>query len=128
MSAAQPVVAVGQLLFTGQNQPVVYVNAVATGGGPFAAQSSRNIKLVISGLTTAAGATSSAITVSSTSCRSTSNVNGQIVNYAGTYATNGQPALVKITPGSGSFTFAIYNAHASNALSGNITVLFSILD
>lgn len=128
MSASQPVVAVGQLLFTGQNQPVVNFSAPATGGGPFAAQSSRHIKLVISGLTTAGGASSSAITVSSTACRSTSNVTGQIVNYAGTYATNGQPAVVKITPGAGSFTFVIYNAHASNALSGNITVLFSILD
>lgn len=128
MSAAQPLVAVGQLAFTGANQPLVSVNAVATGGGPFAAQSSRHIKLVISGLTTAAGATSAAITVSSTACRSTSDITGQIVNYAGTYATNGQPALVKITPGSGSFTFNIYNAHASNALSGNITALFSILD
>ena len=128
MSAAQPVVAVGQLLFTGQNQPVVHVNPVATGGGPFAAQSSRHIRLVVSGLTTAAGATSAAITVSSTACRSTSDVTGQIVNYAGTYATNGAPVLVKITPGAGSFTFAIFNAHASNALAGNLTLLFSILD
>lgn len=117
-------------VFSASGQPVVVFNAVTAGGGPFAAQSSRYIKLSLTGLTTAVSTTSAAITVNTGACRSTSNITGQIVSYAGTYgpAGNGNPMLVQITPGSGSFTFKIYNQDLTRALSGAIGLLFKIED
>jgi len=127
MSNLQPVLTARDGLFfaaSGQQLNAPTFMGPASTSGPWIAPSSRVLQIIISGLTTAAGATSATATVN---CGFTPTcVTGDVVNYAGTYGTNGEPVVVKITPSTNSFTFAIYNAHASNALAGNITLVFSI--
>lgn len=106
----------------------VWYTAPASGGGPFTVPGNvPHFNILVSGLTTAAGAISSAITVNNTTLTGDSRIQATIINYAGTWGTNGVPVvcLGAITSGTG-FTFQIYNAHGSNALSGVIKIAFTI--
>lgn len=73
------------------------------------------------GLTTAAGVTATAQTVTNTSVTAASLVFCQVQGYAGT----GNPVALNIVPGAGSFTYQIENTHASAAL--NATVVTACL-
>lgn len=41
--------------------------------------------------------------------------------------TNGTPIIRAVTPGSGSFTVSIYNAHATSAFNGTVVVSFFVV-
>ncbi len=71
-----------------------------------------------SGLTTAAGVTSAAQTVTNTSVTAASLIFCQANGYGGT----GNPVPVNIIPGAGSFTYLIQNTHASAALNATVPV------
>ncbi len=71
-----------------------------------------------SGLTTAAGVTSAAQTVTNTSVTAASLIFCQAVGYAGT----GNPIIANVIPGAGSFTYLIQNTHASAALNATVPV------
>lgn len=76
-----------------------------------------NIEVSYTGLTTAAGVTSATSTVTDASVAAASTIFCMVNSYAGT----GNPTVVNIVPGVGSFTYAIQNTHASAAL--NTTVV-----
>lgn len=105
------------------------VNVVtpATGAGPFAAGSSQNATVTVSGLTTAASTASAAILVNTSAVSATSRIVPTVIAYAGTYGTNGVPTVLlgPIVAGT-SFSFQVYNAHPTNALAGNITIAFTV--
>ena len=73
------------------------------------------------GLTTAAGVTSAAQTVTDASVTAASILICQVNGYAGT----GNPNAVNVVPGAGSFTYQVQNSHASAAL--NATVVTACL-
>lgn len=83
--------------------------------------------ITLTGFNAAAAATQIA-TITNTTCLAGSIVTATLVNYAGTWNTNGQPWLAQVdtltTPGS--MIFRIVNLHAANALAGNITVHFVV--
>jgi hypothetical protein len=97
------------------------------GGGPFAAGAGVHINIAVTGLTTAADTVSSAIVVNTTRVTANSRIQGNVISYAGTYGTNGVPQVLMgaIVAGT-SFSFYVYNAHGSNALSGTILIAFTI--
>jgi len=78
----------------------------------------QGVRLDISwtGLTTAAGVTSAAATVTDASVTATSMIICQPNSYGGT----GNPNAVNIVPGAGSFTYQIQNSHASAALNATV--------
>lgn len=69
------------------------------------------------GLTTAAGVTSAAQTVTNSSVTASSILICDVVGYAGT----GNPRVTNVIPGAGSFTYLIQNTHASAALNATVT-------
>ena len=71
------------------------------------------------GLTTAAGVTSAAQTVTDTSVTAASMIFCQANGYAGT----GNPAPVNIVPAAGTFTYQIQNTHASAALNATVVTM-----
>lgn len=83
----------------------------------------QGLKLLVSttGLTTAAGVTATAMTVTDASVAANSILICQVNGYAGT----GNPVALNVVPGAGSFTFQIENTHASAAL--NATVVTACL-
>lgn len=68
------------------------------------------------GLTTAAGVTSAAQTVTNTSVTAASQIICQVNGYAGT----GNPLDVNVVPGAGSFTYQVQNTHATAALNATV--------
>lgn len=68
------------------------------------------------GLTTAAGVTSAAQTVTDASVTAASVIFCQVNGYGGT----GNPAAVNVVPGAGSFTYQVQNTHASAALNATV--------
>ena len=68
-------------------------------------------------------------TVSNSLVAATDRVLVSIVDYAGTYATNGIPVVNVDTIGAGSFKIVIANVHAANALSaaGALKLAFVVL-
>ncbi len=56
----------------------------------------------------------------------TSVVHVSIVNYAGSYSTNGLPVVNVSGIGAGFFTMVIMNAHDTNALSGVLKIAFTV--
>lgn len=61
-------------------------------------------------------------TVTNTSVTTTSAVVAKIDDYAGTILTNGVPIVLVDAVAAGSFDLTIYNAHATNALSGVLKI------
>ena len=76
---------------------------------------------------TTAGLAASTFTVTNSSMTSaTGNVEAYICDYAGTVITNGVPSVYVRNRAVGSFDIVIYNAHATNALSGILNIGFEI--
>lgn len=71
------------------------------------------------GLTTAAGVTSAAQTVTDTSVTAASMIFCQVNGYAGT----GNPVAVNVVPAAGSFTYQVQNTHASAALNATVVTM-----
>ena len=74
------------------------------------------------GLTTAAGVTSAAQTVTDTSVTAASQVICQVNGYGGT----GNPVAVNVVPAAGTFTYQIQNTHASAALNATVVTMCMI--
>jgi len=66
-------------------------------------------------------------TVTNTFVSATDRVLVSIVDYAGTYATNGNPVVSVDTIGAGSFKVVVANTHSANALSGALQIAFVVL-
>lgn len=77
--------------------------------------------------TTAAALTASTFTVNNSKVLSTSIVKANIVDYSGTFVTNGLPSIAVTTIANGSFKIVIMNNHATNAFSGIFKISFEIL-
>lgn len=99
------------------SQPFAATQAVGSGTTTATASSLRSV-VSVTGLTTAAGVTSATMTVTNTTVVATSTIFCQANGYAGT----GNPIVVNIVPGAGSFTFALENTHASAALNATVPV------
>lgn len=111
----------------GTGKRFVKVTQPDPGAGPFNIGHQPHFNVVVTGLTTAAGGVSSAITVNNSSVTSNSRILAIVIEYGGTYGTNGIPivalgAIVDQT----SFQFQVCNVHGSNALSGSIKIAFTI--
>ena len=61
-------------------------------------------------------------------CTAASRFRFTILSYVGTYGTNGNPTLVQFAGAAGSFTFKVYNQHATNALSGDFVARVDIIN
>jgi hypothetical protein len=83
--------------------------------------------ITMTGVTTAA-VTSATATVTNNSVTTSSLVNVDVNGYSGTYITNGIPLVSVDSVAAGSFVLRVTNAHATNALSGNLKVYFSIVN
>lgn len=111
------------------NDAIANVNAVLPSAQPLVSctgtttATCQGIRIAASytGLTTAAGATAALQTVTDASVTANSQVFCQVMGYAGT----GNPNVVNVIPGSGSFTYQIQNSAASAAL--NATVVTSCM-
>lgn len=106
-------------LVSGLNSTQPWAATTVTGSGTTTATASGLRSVVsITGLTTAAGVTAATMTVTNTSVVASSTIFCQPNGYGGT----GNPIVVNIVPGAGSFTFAIQNTHASAALNATVPV------
>lgn len=65
-------------------------------------------------------------TVTNSFCRTTSHVAAYIMDYSGTIATNGNPAVIVDNRTNGTFDIIIVNTHGANALSGTLVIGFEI--
>jgi hypothetical protein len=77
--------------------------------------------------TLAAGA-SSRFTVTNTYAVAGAFVQVSVVDYSGTFTTNGLPIVAADTVTTGSFDIILANAHGANALSGTVGILFEIIN
>lgn len=77
--------------------------------------------------TTAAVTAESGFVVTNTACHANSVVIARVVAYAGTLMTNGIPDVHVSAVSAGSFTLKVMNLHATNALSGTMTIHFHVL-
>lgn len=75
---------------------------------------------------TTAGLATSTFTVTNSYALATSAITATILNYAGTYVTNGIPVLTINNVTAGTFDIKITNAHATNALAGVLKIGFTI--
>lgn len=114
-------------LRTPQGQ-LVPIRTAATGTGPFSlAAGTRVAYLAVTGLSTAANATSSAIVATIPGMAATQMATGTVQFYLnGAYGTNGVPMVVNLGTTATGITFQIFNAHASNALLNTATVIVII--
>lgn len=76
--------------------------------------------------TTAAGA-SETFTVTNSSISSDDVVIAWVESYSGTIATNGIPVMYGNAVSEGSVDITIANVHGTNALSGTLTIVFTVL-
>jgi hypothetical protein len=98
-----------------------------SGAGPIAGGTASHITVTTVSQTAAAGATGTPVVVNTTAVTANSRIIAQIINYSGTLTTNGLPVVyITALSAATSFTFAISNAHSANALSGTVTVAFTI--
>lgn len=85
-----------------------------------------------SGIITTVSATTahdaaSTFTVTNSFATATSNIRAYIVDYAGTFATNGLPSVAVDNRTAGTFDIVIMNNAAANALSGVLKIGFEII-
>ncbi len=112
------------------NDAIANVNAVLPGSQTTATctgtttATCQGIRIAASytGLTTAAGVTSTAQTVTNASVSASSQIFCQVNGYAGT----GNPVALNIVPGAGSFTYQIENTHASAALNATVVTVCTV--
>lgn len=98
-------------------QPWAAIPVTASGTTTATANGLRSV-VSVTGLTTAAGVTAATMTVTNSSVNASSTIMCQVNGYGGT----GNPGVVNVVPGPGSFTFAIQNTHASAALNATVPV------
>lgn len=91
---------------------------VTASGTTTATAAGLRTQVSITGLTTAAGVTATAMTVTNTSVVAASQVFCSANGYAGT----GNPVVVNVVPGVGSFTMQVQNTHASAALNATVPI------
>lgn len=77
--------------------------------------------------TLAAGA-SARFTVTNKFITSTSQLQATLIDYSGTFTTNGLPDCVIDNVTTGAFDIILFNAHGTNALSGTTKIQFNILN
>lgn len=82
------------------------------------ANSVSGVITTVADLSSITAASAAEFTVNNSLVTATDRVLVSIVDYAGTYATNGLPVVSVDTIGAGSFKIVISNVHAANALSG----------
>jgi hypothetical protein len=73
-----------------------------------------------------AAGVSAAFTVTNTLAGADSNIKAYVVNYAGTFTTNGLPIVSIDNRVAGAFDIVVSNAHGANALSGVLVIGFEI--
>jgi hypothetical protein len=76
----------------------------------------------------AAGATPNVFTVTNNLVRAGANVRVNILDYAGTHATNGTPQVQVDNVVDGAFDINISNSHGTNALNGVLKISFVLLN
>lgn len=89
-----------------------------TSGTTTSTASTQRATISVTGLTTAAGAESAAMTVTDTKVSSTSQIVCQVNGYVGT----GKPIIYNPVPGTGSFTFTVLNVATSGSLNATVPV------
>ncbi len=98
-----------------------------TGAGPIAGGAASHITVTTVSQSAAAGASGTPVVVNTTAVTANSRILAQIMSYSGTISTNGLPVIyITATSAGTSFTFVVSNAHLSAALSGTVTVAFTI--
>jgi hypothetical protein len=97
-----------------------------TGVGATTTVQRKRARITTAALTTAAGA-SSTITVTNAMVSASSTVVCKLGTYSGTLFTNGVPYIASVVEGAGSFVIKLANVHATNALSGTVTIDFEVL-
>lgn len=95
--------------------PSAQYTVACTGTTTSTCQGTR-LNVSVTGLTTAAGVTAAAMTVTDASVTAAS----QIMCQPNLYAGAGNPVDVNIIPAAGSFTFQVQNTHASAALNATV--------
>lgn len=98
-----------------QGLPSTAYTVACTGTTTSTCQGTR-LAVSVTGLTTAAGVTAAAMTVTDASVVAASQIFCQPNAYAGT----GNPIDVNIVPAAGSFTFQVQNTHATAALNATV--------
>jgi hypothetical protein len=98
-----------------------------SGAGPIAGGAASHITVTTVSQTAAAGASGTPVVVNTTAVTASSRISFNIQSYSGTISTNGLPVIyITATSAGTSFTFVVSNAHLSAALSGTVTVAFTI--
>lgn len=77
---------------------------------------------------TAAADASQTFTVTNTTGDANAFLVASIINYSGTFSTNGIPVLNIDNRGSGVFDIVISNAHAANALNGTLVIAYELIN
>jgi hypothetical protein len=95
-----------------------YATTVTCTGTTTATCTGLRAVISVTGLTTAAGVTAAAMTVTDTSVTASSMVFCQALGYAGT----GNPVAVNVVPSASTIVFNIQNTHASAALNATVPV------
>lgn len=144
VSAGSTLNVTGQSTFIGQVNMNGQVNIsgalAAVGGVTFAKSTVTQATNISTGVTlnqyagvittvsaTTAGLATSTFTVTSSYALANSVITATILNYTGTYVTNGIPILTINNVTAGTFDVKITNAHATNALAGVLKIGFTII-
>jgi hypothetical protein len=75
----------------------------------------------------AAAGVSAAFTVTNSNVAAASNIRAYVIDYAGTFTTNGIPVVSVDNRTAGTFDIVVSNAHGANALSGALQIGFEIV-
>jgi hypothetical protein len=75
----------------------------------------------------AAAGVSSTFTVTNSKAAAASNIRAYVIDYAGTFTTNGIPVVSVDNRTAGSFDIVVSNGHSANALSGALKIGFEIV-
>jgi len=115
------VTTVSQTMLITPTQTVTQLTSLTTG---VTLNATKGLITTISATIAALGA--STFTVTNSSASATSHNDVYIVDYAGTVLTNGVPAVYTRNRTATGFDIVITNSHATNALSGILTIGFEI--
>lgn len=125
--AQQPTLAPSHQFFAGPSLGMVYSDACTVSGATPQTCNAMRGAVTSASLTTAA-LTNAAYVINNNKVLTTSVVTCVLLGYSGTIVTNGIPAIVTCVPAAGTITANITNLHGTNALSGTVTIGFSIVD
>lgn len=97
---------------------------VASGATPQTCNGTRGL-VTTNSLSTAA-VTNAAFVINDSIVTAGTFVSCNLTAYSGTLVTNGVPVILTCVPGAGTITVNIYNAGATNALSGTLNISFTV--